>query len=182
MKDFPLSRVFTLIEPSPVVMLTTSQKGRANIMTMSWLMPIEFEPALIACVVSPADYSYATLTATKECVIAIPTVDMIKKVVDVGNCSGKDIDKFDKFGLTPLQAKIVSAPLVGECLYNIECKVIDMSMANKYAMFILKAVKAWSNPARKEKRIFHAVGDGTFSVDGRKLNLKMRMIKFQALL
>jgi flavin reductase (DIM6/NTAB) family NADH-FMN oxidoreductase RutF len=151
-------------------------------MTMSWLMPIEFEPALIACVVSPADLSYAALTATKECVIAIPGVDLIKKVVDVGNCSGKDADKFKKFKLTPLPAKKVSAPLVGECLNNIECKVVDASMADKYAMFILKAVKAWANPGRKERRIFHAVGDGTFSVDGRKINLKKRMIKFQSLL
>ena len=182
MKDFPISRVFTLIEPSPVVMLTTANNGRPNIMTMSWLMPIEFEPALIACVVSPADYSYKALTSTKECVIAIPTVDLITKVVDVGNCSGEDVDKFNKFGLTPLPAKKVSAPLVGECLYNIECKVVDASMADKYAMFILQAVKAWTDPSRKERRTFHANGDGTFVVDGKKINLKKRMVKFKSLL
>ncbi len=182
MKDFPLSRVFTLIEPSPVVILTTAKNGRTNIMTMSWLMPVEFEPALIACVVSPADYSYAALRSTKECVIAIPAVDLISKVIDIGNCSGKDENKFDVFGLTPLPAKIVSAPLVSECLYNIECKVADTSMVNKYAIFILKAVKAWKDPHRKEKRTFHANGDGTFVVDGKTMNLKKKMIKFQALL
>ena len=182
MKDFPLSRVFTLIEPSPVVMLTTAKNGRANIMTMSWLMPVEFEPALIACVVSPADHSYAALLSTKECVISIPTVDIISKVVDIGNCSGEDVDKFEKFGITRLPAKKVSAPLVEECLANIECNVVDTSMVNKYAIFILRAVKAWIDPDRKERRTFHANGDGTFRVDGKTMNLKKKMVKFKSLL
>ena len=72
MKDLPLPKVYQLIEPGPVVLLTTAHKGRANVMTMSWHMMVEFEPPLVACVVSSADYSFAALRATKECVIAIP--------------------------------------------------------------------------------------------------------------
>ena len=93
MKDLPLSKVYRLLEPGPVVLLTTARNERANVMTMSWHMMVEFEPPLVACVVSPADYSYAALRATKECVIAIPAVEMASKVVEVGNCSGRDVDK-----------------------------------------------------------------------------------------
>ncbi len=182
MKEFPISKVFHLIEPGPVVLLTTAKKERANVMTMSWHMMVEFEPALIACVVSPNDYSYAALLSTKECVISIPAVDLISKVVDIGNCSGKDADKFDRFGLTPLPAEKVSAPLVKECLANIECKVVDTTMVRKYAIFILSAVKAWVDPSRKERRTFHANGDGTFVVDGKTVNLKKKMTKFQSML
>jgi flavin reductase (DIM6/NTAB) family NADH-FMN oxidoreductase RutF len=178
MRDIPLDKVFHLIEPGPVVLLTTASKGRANIMTMSWHMMMEFVPPLIGCVVSPADYSFKALRATRECVIAVPTVDLIYKVVDIGNCSGQDVDKFEVFGLTAAPAKKVAAPLVAECLANLECKVVDTRMVNKYAMFILEVVKGWTDPKRKERRTFHANGDGTFVVDGRTIDLKKQMVRW----
>lgn len=178
MKEFPLSKAFQLIEPGPVVLLTTSYKGKPNVMTMSWTMDVDFTP-LIACVVSNGDYSFNALIKTKECVIAIPAVDLIEKVADVGNCSGKNTDKFKKFGLTPLPAEKVKAPLIAECLANIECRVIDASLADKYNLFILEGVKAWVNPERKETRTFHAKGDGIFVEDGQIIDLKKRMTKFQ---
>src|SRR5579864_8375924 len=104
MKDLSLSKVYQLLEPGPVVLLTTARKGRANVMTVSWHMMVEFEPPLVACVVSNADYSFAALRATKECVIAIPGIKLAPKVVNIGNCSGRDVEKFAKFGLTPLPA------------------------------------------------------------------------------
>src|ERR1035441_1005715 len=98
MKNLPLAKVYQLLEPGPVVLLTTSHKGRANVMTMSWQTMVEFEPPLIACVVSNANYSYAALRATKECVIALPALELAPKVVAIGNCSGRDVDKFKRFG------------------------------------------------------------------------------------
>ncbi len=89
MKDLRLSGIYQLLEPGPVVLLTTARKGRPNIMTMSWHMMVEFEPPLVACVVSNADYSFTALRATKECVIAIPAVELAPKVVGIGNCSGR---------------------------------------------------------------------------------------------
>jgi flavin reductase (DIM6/NTAB) family NADH-FMN oxidoreductase RutF len=100
MKDLPLSKVYQLLEPGPVVLLTTAYKGRANVMTMSWHMMVEFEPPLVACVVSNADFSFAALRATKECVIAVPALKLAPKVVEVGNCSGRNVEKFEAFGLT----------------------------------------------------------------------------------
>ena len=88
MRDLPLSSVYQLLEPGPVVLLTTANKGHANIMTMSWHMMVEFEPPLVACVVSNANHSFTALRATKECVIAIPEVELAPKVVGIGNCSG----------------------------------------------------------------------------------------------
>lgn len=178
MKEYPLAKAFQLIEPGPVVLVSTANRGKNNIMTMSWLMPVEFEPALIACIIGPWDYSFAALSRTRECVIAIPTVDLAATVVDIGNCSGKDTDKFETFGLTPAPAGKVKAPLIAECLANLECRVADTALVNKYGLFILKAVKAWHDPKRKERRTIHANGDGTFVVDGRTLNLKKRMVKW----
>ena len=71
-KDLPLSKVYQLLEPGTVVLLTTARKGRANAMAMSWHMMVEFEPPLVACVVSDANCSFAASRATKECVGRIP--------------------------------------------------------------------------------------------------------------
>lgn len=109
----------------------------------------------------------------RQCVIAIPTVDLLDKVVGIGTCSGADTDKFAKFKLTPVQAKLVRPPLIKECVANIECKVIDI--VKKYNIVVLEAVAAYIDTARKEKRMVHAVGDGTFIVDGRKLDRKKMM-------
>jgi flavin reductase (DIM6/NTAB) family NADH-FMN oxidoreductase RutF len=175
MKDLPLSKVYQLLEPGPVVLLTTARKGRANVMTMSWHMMVEFEPPLVACVVSGNNYSFAAIRATKECVIAIPAVKLAPKVVAVGNCSGRDVDKFARLGLTPAPAERVKPPLVAECFANLECKVANARMVNQYNLFILEVLKAWIDPAQKHPKTIHHHGCGRFAVDGEMIKLKSRM-------
>ncbi|MDR3744875.1 MAG: flavin reductase family protein [Acidobacteriaceae bacterium] len=175
MKDLALSKVYQLLEPGPVVLLTTARKGRANVMAMSWQTMVEFTPPLVACVVSNADYSFAALRATKQCVIAIPSLELAPKVVEIGNCSGLDTDKFAKFHLTPRPAECVVAPLVVECFANLECKVVDTRLVNKYNLFILEVVKAWIDPAQKNPKTIHHHGFGRFAVDGEMIQLKSKM-------
>ena len=175
MKDMPLSKVYQLLEPGPVVLLTTSRNGHPNIMAMSWHMMVEFEPPLVACIVSTADYSFAALRTTKECVIAVPALKLARKVVQVGNCSGRDVDKFEKFGLTPLPAKCVAPPLVAECCANLECKVVDTRLVNRYSLFVLEVLKAWTDPAQRKPKTIHHHGYGSFVVDGERIKLETRM-------
>jgi flavin reductase (DIM6/NTAB) family NADH-FMN oxidoreductase RutF len=174
MKDLALSKVYQLLEPGPVVLLTTARKDHANIMTLSWYMMVEFEPPSIACVVSNANYSFAALRATKECVIAIPALKLASKVVGVGNCSGRDVDKFKRFHLTLAPAERVAAPLVAECFANLECKVVDTRLVNEFNLFILEVLKAWTDPAQKHPKTIHHHGYGRFAVDGEMIKLKSR--------
>jgi flavin reductase (DIM6/NTAB) family NADH-FMN oxidoreductase RutF len=172
MRHMELKRVFTLIEPGPVVLVTTCCAGTNNIMTISWTMVLDFTPVL-AITTGPWNHSFAALQDTKECVIAIPTVDLLDTVVGIGTCSGADTDKFTKFKLTPVRARNVRAPLIRECLANIECKVVDF--IDRHNIVVLEAVAAHIDPARKERRMVHAVGDGTFVVDGRRLDRRKMM-------
>jgi flavin reductase (DIM6/NTAB) family NADH-FMN oxidoreductase RutF len=169
-RSLPLSRVYRLIEPGPVVMVTTSRKGRTNIMTMSWHTMMEFEPPIIGCVISDRNYTFSILKTTKECVINIPTVELVVKMVGCGNTSGRTVDKFKTFRLTPAPAACVKAPLITECYVNLECKVIDTTMS-KYCFFILEVVKAWIDPSRKRPRTLHHLGRGNFMVAGKTMKL-----------
>ena len=174
-KAFTLSRVYGLLEPGPVVMMTTAWKGSENVMTMSWHTMLDFEPPLIGCVVSNRNHSFNMLKASKECVLAIPTVALAKKVVRVGNTSGRDIDKFETFGLAKMPASMFRAPLIDECYINLECKVVDMKMVNKYNFFVVEAIKAWSNPSIKNPKTIHHLGNGIFMVAGRIIKLPSKM-------
>jgi len=178
MREFPLDRAFTFFEPGPVVLVVTAIGGKTNVMTSSWTTALGFTP-IIGVVVGPWNHSYRALMETGECVLSIPTVDMMEAVVDIGNCSGDSVDKFKRFHLTPLKADKVVAPLIGESLANVECVVREYPNANGLHQFVLEGVKAWSNPDREEKRTFHAKGDGTFIIDGATVDLRHKMTKWE---
>jgi flavin reductase (DIM6/NTAB) family NADH-FMN oxidoreductase RutF len=175
MKELPLSDVYGFIEAGPVVLLSTARDGQANVMTMSWHMMVEFEPPLIACIVSSADYSFEALEQTGECVIAVPARKLAAKVVKIGNCSGRDKNKFKAFGVKTAPASQVKAPLLPECFVNLECKVSDRTLVNQYNLFILEVVQAWIDPRQKNARTIHHRGYGTFTVDGATIRLKSKM-------
>jgi len=188
MREFPLDKVFQLLEPGPVVLVSTSVNGHDNVMTMSWHMMMEFVPPLVGCVLSQGNHSFEALSQTRECVLGLPSAAMAATVVDIGNCSGARVDKFKAFGLTRRPAATVEAPLIGECFANLECRVVDDTLTDKYNLFVLEVVRAWADEAwpelastegtRSLPKTLHHNGDGTFRVDGEMLDQKARMLKW----
>ena len=172
MRQLKLSKAFTLIEPGQVILVTTLDGGEHNVMTISWTMVLDFTP-MFAITTGAWNYSFTALRNTGDCVISIPTIDLLDRVVGIGTCSGADTDKFAKFRLTAVPSKIVKAPLIKECLANIECKVVDL--IDRHNIVVLEGVAAYVDSARKERRTIHAVGDGSFIVDGRKLDRRQMM-------
>jgi flavin reductase (DIM6/NTAB) family NADH-FMN oxidoreductase RutF len=144
-------------------------------MAMSWHMMVEFEPPLIACVVSNRNHSYQALRLTKECAINIPAADLAAAVVGCGNTSGRRLDKFEEFGLTPVRASRVAAPLIAECFASLECRVVDTRLVTRYNIFILEVVRAWHDRSVTRPRTIHHEGYGTFMIAGRRITLASRM-------
>lgn len=172
MNTIPNHTSFTLLEPGPVVFVTTHDGNLANIMTISWSMVMSFEPRF-ALTTGAWNCSYAALEQTRECTIAIPSADQIDLVVGVGTCSGRDTDKFTKFGLTQLPGKHVKAPLIAECMANIECKVVDI--IEEHHIIVLEGLAAYTADDFAQRQMLHAVGDGTFIADGAKLDRREAM-------
>ncbi|EAT16021.1 flavin reductase family protein [Desulfuromonas acetoxidans] len=172
MEEMNIHTAFTLLEPGPVILVTTNDGHKNNIMTISWTMVMDFTPSF-ALTTGPWNHSYAALRQTRECVLSIPTVDLLDQVIGVGTCSGRTTDKFSAFGLTPVQAECVKAPLIKECLANIECRVTEI-MEDQHIV-VLEGLKAWFDKEREETRTLHAIGDGTFIVDGQRLDRREMM-------
>ena len=64
---------------------------------------------------------------------------------------------------------------MAECFANLECKVIDSRLVNRYDLFILEVVKAWADPKQKNAKTIHHHGYGSFVVDGETITLKSKM-------
>lgn len=171
-RDFPVSEIRRFLEPGPVVLVSSAHKGEKSIMTMGWHMVLEFVPSLVGCLISSGNHSYKLVCGSRECVINIPTVDIAAKVAGIGNCSGAQFDKFTKFKLTPVEAEEVDAPLIAECYANLECKLVDDQLCDKYNFFIFEVVKAHAPAVPKYPKTIHYRGDGMFMVAGRSLNLR----------
>lgn len=174
-KSFRLGNFYGLLESGPVVLVTTHYKDKTNVMPLSWLMMIDFDPPILAIVLSNRNFSFNLLKKSKECVINIPTVEIIKQVVACGNTTGKKIDKFQKFNLTPIEASKIEAPLIEECYACLECKVIDSKLSEKYNIFILKGLKAWINPKKRTPKTIHHEGKGTFIVATKRVKVKSKV-------
>lgn len=165
-QDFPVSDVRRFLEPGPIVLVSSAWKGQQNIMTMGWHMVMETEPSLIGCYIWTENHSFEMIRRSKQCVFNVPTVDLATKVVGIGNSSGRDIDKFAKFKLTPQPAKQVKAPLIAECYANFECRLVDASLIKKYSLFVFEVLQAHVATSPKFPKTIHYRGDGLFMIAG----------------
>ena len=176
MEKLPLGRAFTLIEPGPVVLVTTREGERDNVMAISWTLVLDFT-ARFALTTGAWNYSYAALQKTRECVLAIPAADQLDTVIGVGTCSGRNTDKFARFGIATEKAEIVAAPLIAGCAGWLECKVIpEPRNQQTYDLFLAEVVAAWADAsvfsdgrwhfADDAQRTIHYRAGGHFFVTG----------------
>lgn len=166
-QDFPVHQVRRYLEPGPVVLVSSAHRGERDIMTMGWHTVMEFQPSLLGCVIAAGNHSFGLIRKSRECVINLPTIELLHAVVGIGNCSGIDGDKFERFGLSALPAGQVGAPLVGECHANFECRLHDGRLIGKYNYFIFEVVQAHVARTPKNPRTVHYKGDGEFMLAGK---------------
>jgi flavin reductase (DIM6/NTAB) family NADH-FMN oxidoreductase RutF len=170
--DFPVSNIRRYLEPGPIVLVSSAWRGEKNIMTMGWHTVMEFTPSLVGCVIAGGNHSFDLIRRSKECVINLPTTALTDIVVGIGNCSGAETDKFEKFGLTALPAQRVKAPLIAQCHANFECKLKDARLVERYNFFIFEVVKAHVARRPAYPQTLHYTGDGVFMVSGKIVSRK----------
>ena len=175
-KNVPVENVRRYLEPGPIVLVSSAWNGQRNIMTMGWHTVMEFSPSLVGCVISAANHSFEMVRRSGECVINVPTTALTDKVIGIGNSSGADIDKFDRFELTAVPAKKVKAPLIRECYANFECRLADESLVGKYNFFIWEVVRAQAAISPKYPQTLHYTGDGVFMVAGKIISRRRQFL------
>ena len=174
-----LRHAHRLLNHGPTVLVSTAHGGRHNVMAAAWVMPIDFEPPKFAAVIAADTLTRELLLASGECVLQAPTTLQVDPTYAVGTHSGRDGDKFARFGLLAEPAGLVQAPLVAGCACWLECRRIAEPHAEAaYDLFVLECVAAWADPelfargdwqfaANGPRTIHHGKGGGFFATGER---------------
>lgn len=167
MKDLPVERVRAYLEPGPIVLVSSAHGDERNVMAMGWHTILEFSPSLLGCVISSGNHSFDLIRRSGQCVINLPSADLIDLVVAIGNVSGRDGDKFEQFGIASEPAVEVDAPLLSACFGHFECRIADDALVDRYNFFILEIVRASIATRPKHPKTLHYTGDGVFVQSGK---------------
>lgn len=170
-QNVPLEKIRRYLEPGPIVLVSSSWEGRRNIMTMGWHTVMEFSPSLVGCVIASSNHSFEMIRRSRQCVINLPTTALLDAVVGIGTTSGSEIDKFERFGLTPEAVdgagEGFTAPAIRECHAHFACRLHDDSLVDKYNFFIWEVVAARAAQTPKHPETLHYTGEGLFMVAGK---------------
>lgn len=169
-ETIPVSHARQFLEPGPVVLLTTRHAGNDNVMAVGWHQVLDFSPSTISCVVSRGCRSFDMLRASGQCVLNVPTSDMLDAVVRVGNSSGDEVDKFAAFGLDRAKAHDVDAPVLPQCHAQLECRLRDDRAVERYNLFILEVTHISARPSPRQPGYLHYMGDGVFMLSGKRVS------------
>ncbi|MFQ5999510.1 MAG: flavin reductase family protein [Candidatus Bathyarchaeia archaeon] len=168
-----LFSAYRLLYPRHVVLVSCTDKaGKANVITLAWSMPVSISPPMIAISIAPKRYSHRLIEETKEFVVNVPTMDMVKETLFCGRRSGRTYDKFKETQLTPLPAKMVQTPIIKECVAHLECKLDQQITVGDHTLFIGSVLTAYADEGvfdekfdlKKVKPIYHMGGDDFVTV------------------
>lgn len=171
------AKAYRLMNHGPTVIVTSHHGGRSNIMSAAWSMPLDFDPPKVAVVIDKSTFTRGLIEASGEFVLNIPSRQLARLTVDVGNESGADVDKFATHGIAVAAGAVVQAPLVEGCLGWLECRLIpEPHIQQAYDLFLGEVVAAWADPAvfdgahwtmaARGKRSIHYVAGGHFFETG----------------
>jgi len=172
--NIEFSSAYRLLHPMHAVLVSCVGKtGEPNVLPLAWVMPTSRDPALVAVSVAPSRYSHALIEETREFVINLPTVDIVKETLACGRTSGKNHDKFSETGLTPLPARKVKAPIIKECIAHLECKLHNQFKTGDHTIFVGEIIEAYADKGvfadkydiDKARMLFHLGGDVFATLD-----------------
>lgn len=127
----------TIVHPTPVFVVGTYDKeGKPNAMTAAWGGICCSVPPCVAVSLREATYTYHNILEHKAFTVSIPSVQHVKEADYFGIASGRDVDKFETTGLTPVKSEIVDAPYVNEFPFVLECKVLQNVEIGLHTQFI----------------------------------------------
>ena len=166
--EVDLSLAYRLLYPRHVVLVSCVDKaGKSNVITLAWSMPASILPPMLAMGIAPGRFSHQLIEKTKEFVVNIPTMGILKETLLCGRMTGRKYDKFKEARLTPLPAKMVRPPIIKECAAHLECKLRQQISTGDHTLFIGDVLVAYANEGvfdrrvdlKRVKPIYHVGGD-----------------------
>jgi flavin reductase (DIM6/NTAB) family NADH-FMN oxidoreductase RutF len=167
-KSVPLENARRLINCGHVLLVTSGWKGKQNVLTLAWSTPLSNNPPLVGISVSRSHYTSELIASSGECILNIPDMSILEKVVYCGKHSGRSVDKFTNTGLTPVSAKrVTNPPVINECIGFLECRLQGVYEAGDHNFFVGEILHAEAEASlfdeiwnvEKAALIFHLGGN-----------------------
>lgn len=170
-----------MINHGPVALVTCG-KVQHNIITIAWLTPVSHTPPLLAISVGRERYSCGLIDEIGEFVINIPSAELLENVWICGTRSGRDTNKFEDTGLTPIASENVSPPLIAECMAWLECGVRKRIALGDHILFVGEILSASVRAdafdhfyhLKSHSQTLHHLGGNNFAISGRIVKAKER--------
>lgn len=150
-----------LLEPGPTVLVTSMHRNHPNLMTAAWLSPMGFDPPAVGVSIHPGRLSHELISKSEMLGISIPTMDLVREVHHGGVLTGRDLDKFEATGLTPIDPVEIEAPRIDECVAHIECGVLERLSFSDHDLFVAEILYADADDEHFRDRW---LPDGDFSL------------------
>ena len=177
-----LNHASRLLNHGPTVLITSADaaSGRRNVMAAAWSTPVEFIPARIAIVVDKGAWSRDIIEQNQAFGICIPTAAIADLTWAVGSVSGREEDKFARYGIEALSGPELGLPVIEQgCAAWLECRLLPETEAQqRYDTLFGEVVSAaadarvysegrWRfSPECPESHTLHHLGAGTFVTSG----------------
>jgi len=151
-KTVELHQAKWLIEPGCVLLVSSGDTKKANVMTISWQTPIHTaNPFRFLLVMRRNRYSYELIDENSELVVNIPGEELLEAVHTAGVISGRGIDKFRKCGLTAEPSVKAAPPRVAECAGHLECRVMQRIPVGTHDLLICEPLVAAADPRKFDR-------------------------------
>lgn len=121
--------------------------------------------------ISDSNHSFELIKKSRVCIINLPTVELSHTVVEIGNRSGLNTDKFEKFDLKTEKGHKINAPLLVNYYANFECQLYDSKLVKDYNFCIFEIVKAHVATSPKYPKTIQYRGNGRFIDSGRNFKI-----------
>ena len=146
---------------------------------VAWNMPVQKNPPIIVLEIGESHFIFDCIMETGDFVVNIPASQLVETVVKCGSVSGREVDKFDMFGLEAEGSRAVKSPSLREAAAVLECKLVrDEHLLAEYNMVVGEVKYAaaeeeafdehWLFERGKVKTIHH-LGDRTFCMPGEEV-------------
>ena len=150
----------------------TDKTGKTNIITLAWSMPASIDPPMLIVGIGPKRYSHELIEETEEFVVNVPTMEILRETLFCGRRTGREYNKFEETGLTPLPAKTVKPAIIKECVSHLECRLHQQITIGDHTLFVGEVLVAYAdNEAfderynlQKVKLIYHMGGDDFLTI------------------
>jgi len=133
-------RAGTLLAPLPPALISSGTIKKPNVMTAAWTGIIASDPVITYVSIRPSRYSHEIISKTKEFVINVPNLPLLKATDFCGVKSGRNTDKFKACGLTPEKCDFIEAPQIKEAPISLECKVLSVQSYGTHDMFLAEVL------------------------------------------